>query len=698
MKNKAKDAQILKSVISAALTLGLICNSLRLQGAEEKADHILDKSSATLAATLALNKLSNTIAQAPADDNSLYTEMMAAPASYTDPTKAEELLKTIFAKGISDSFASDATQMLIRLADGKDATELFGADFIIGATNAPQELVDTFVAKHYKTTFQKARKRACKEQATRIAAKVSPTEEEIDNLPKDELSKLMATRVAQAQSEPVFQENMKYIGDAIVKPMLEDAYNQRDFQRAFSRTCAVNGIAQSTIATNILLRLTANIKAKKDAAKTGEVIYGIFPSVIAVTIPECAENRAKEILSQALADTKLPLDINALAKEISVNPKSHRTIEDSRKAFQQGLSTKLIAAATEKTLSLAQPNEKGETQAFAKNYFSSAEITKGLNTRITKELDTTLKPLRNAFAEIQFKESFPTLEAKEWYPDENLIDHVAESNDFRRVLKKWRKLDALEEFAKTEAQNPLLEETSQKLDKTIVESFEPGTAALISQHKSVKDLFAEIKGGIAKEGATPKLNKIVDLYTKRVSDKWEEEREKLLPKELIEKKLYKDLFPSTKRLIELMAKTIMESMAEPTPEEEKPKPPEDTPQPPPEELKEIEMKCRLIFTRAHEEIEIEVLIDDKRTARHTCPYAPTSYRKNVASFTDKVARSVSDIVEEATKKNRVALTIILDVQDPLIYYSAVSDISWILKQTIELLGEYITKYEVSENR
>jgi hypothetical protein len=40
----------------------------------------------------------------------------------------------------------------------------------------------------------------------------------------------------------------------------------------------------------------------------------------------------------------------------------------------------------------------------------------------------------------------------------------------------------------------------------------------------------------------------------------------------------------------------------------------------------------------------------------------------------------------------------LDVQDPLVYYSAVSDVSWILKTAIEALGEYITKYEVSENR
>lgn len=680
------------------LVAALLCTATLLH-ADEKAEHILDRSSATLAATLALGKLSQTIAQAPADDNLLYSKMTSSPADYTDPIKAEELLKPIFAKEISDGFANDAVQMLTRLADGKDTAELFGAEFITGATNAPQELIENLVSKNYRATFQKARRRACKEQAARLAAKVSPTEIEVDTLSKERLTDLMATRVAQTQNEPVFQENIKYIGDAIVKPMLEEAYNQRGTQKALARTCSVSGIAPSTIATNILKHLSATIQAKKESAKEGETVYNIFPSVKAEAVPQAAEEKTIKMLDQRLAETAVPLDINALAKEISSNPQKHHTLNDSRKAFQQGLSAKMTEIALQTILSQTQPNEKSEVQAFGKSHFESGEVSKKLNQRIAKELDITLAPLRNAFAELQFKENFPTLNDKRWYPDQPLVDHVVESNDFRKILKKWHKIDGLKEFANVGQNKPLLEETIKLLDIAIVNSFEPGAAALHSQHTIVKDLLNEVKVQFQKENSKPDLNRIIELYTKSVIRKWDESKDKTLPKEILEARIYDNLFPSTQRLIALMAKTILDSLNEPIPEEEeKPKPPENTPQPPPEELKEIEMNCRLVFSRAHEEIEIEVFIDGKKTARHTCPYAPTSYRKKMSDFTGKAAHSVSEIVQEATKNNRVALKIMLDVQDPLVYYSAVSDVSWILKTAIESLGEYITKYEVSENR
>ena len=181
--------------------------------------------------------------------------------------------------------------------------------------------------------------------------------------------------------------------------------------------------------------------------------------------------------------------------------------------------------------------------------FDAIEVSKKLNQRIAKELDITLAPLRNAFAELQFKENFPTLNDKRWYPDQPLVDHVVESNDFRKILKKWHKIDGLKEFANIGQNKPLLEETIKLLDIAIVNSFEPGATALHSQHTIVKELLNEIKVQFQKEKSKPDLNRIIELYTKSVIRKWDESKDKTLPEEILEARIYDSLFPSTQRLI-----------------------------------------------------------------------------------------------------------------------------------------------------
>ena len=665
----------------------------------ERPEAVLERSSAELAATLALNRFAQSLSQAAPDNAPLVEEMSSNPGRYADPDSAERDLRGFFAKRLSARYAEGAGKVLARLAGERTADEAFDRAFLAAATNAPKEIVDGYVAAHYADAFKAARRTACRRQAERIASRVRPSEREIDDLASEELARQMTERVAAAQDEPVFRENLKYIASSVVKPMLEDAYNQRDFQNAVARNATPAGYAPSAIASNVAASVREAVGRRRAEAEAPETVYGVFPSVLARTVPERAEGRAAEILDQAAAAEDVPLDASAIALAIAENPSAHRRLADSRKAFEPGLAERLIASATEKVLAAAPEAERAEAAAFAKGHFAAPAVAEAIGKRVSRTLDERLRDLRAAFAEVQCETFLPQLAAGDWIPAPELVDAVAESNDFRKVLSRWRDMDALGEFRAAEAANPFLEEASQRLDKLVVDAFEPGAAALACQHGLADSCAKTLRAELGAGAELPPLPDLVARLTGSVSKGWSERRASVLGEAMAAKEAYADLFPSTRRKIELLARAMMEAPTESPPETEE-KPPETPPQdaPPPETLEEIALDCRIVFTRAHEEIVAEVIVNEKPAGRFTCPYPPSGYRRSSSAFSGATAKAVSDVVAEATRSNRVALTVLVDVKDPLIYHGAVADTSWLLKQSVDALGEYVSKFEINESR
>ena len=650
--------------------------------ADERPEADLDRSTATLAATLALDKLAKSVAREEPSDAALLAEMSANPGRYRDPGEARRELQGFFAASFSARYADEAAKMLERLGGGLDDA------FASSATNAPAALVDDYVSRNYDGVFKSARKKACREQAARISSKVRPSEKEVDELPEDELAKTMTSRVADSQSEPVFQENEKYIATSIVKPMLEEAYNERSFQNAIARECVPTGFAPSAIATNILVRVNEAVAAR--AAMKPEGAYGLFPSVAARTVPECAEARAGVILSRALDEEKVPFDNDAVALAIARDAAAHRKFADSRKAFLPGLADAMIASATKRELAAAPEGERAELEVFARGHFADKAIADKLSRRVEGELDAGLKRLRDAYAAIQLERLFPYM--AKWNPDEALIDKVAESNDFRKALSRWRELGELKEFARIEAANPLLEETSALLDKTIVERAETGVGAMTEQHKMVDALFPDVRSHFAKE-QRPALSKVVEHYSKIVAAAWEAKRKRTYSAEAYEAGLYAKLFPSTMRRIEMASKALMEAQAEAEETPEEPPPEEPPPPPPPEELEEIEMDFRIVFSLERDEIVADISTHGSTAGRYSCPYQRSGYRKHGTEFTASCAEAIKSVLGEAAKRNRIALTITVEVRDPFIYHGTVADSSRLVKAVVEDLGEYITKFD-----
>lgn len=683
--------------LAALAALAPATDALAAAG-DERPEAQFERSSAELAATLSLSKLEAAIAAAEPDGTALFTEMTGDPARYRSAEDSRESLREVYAAGIAARYSEEARRMLDKLAGDKGFDAVFTDSFAQTAISAPKALVEGAVASGYAKAFKVARDRACSVQRERIVSKIRPSEDEVDSLGRDALVQLLVERISQAQDTAVFEENLKYIETSIAKPLVEDAWNQRSFQAGVAQTAAVDGYAPSVIASNLVARVEEAIAAKrKEAAEPGSV-YGLFPSIRAKSAPEAAAKRLGVVLDRALDEMPVPLDEDAIALAIAKDIASHRRFGDSRKVFEPGLGEAMAAAALKRVSDAAPAAERGEVESFAAGHFREKKTAEAISARVSRELDANLKRLRDAFAANQVETSFPTLCDGSWLPGEELVDSVAASNDFRKALAGWRAVAGLEGFRDAEKAGLFLEEASALLDARIVEAFVPGVAAMSSQHRTVEEIFPRIKAWQQKEKSD--LAGLSRHYADEVAKAWGDSRAKVLPQAVAEGGAYQGLFPSTVRMVEVYSHAVMDALEEEKekPVEEEPEPVEETPPPPPEELEEIEMAFRIVYSRHSDDIVAQIFLNDAESSRFTCPYPPNGYRRNAAAFAERTTAAIGGLLAETAKTNRIALTVVLDIQDPLVYYGAVSDASWLLKGIVEELGDYVTSFEMTEKR
>lgn len=659
---------------------------------------LIDKSTKELAASLAIKELSKAIAF-PGEDW-IYTELITNSQNHIDPVESEKRVEILFRDKTAELYKCDTAKILNRLADENDISEIFSPTFLDGVTNAPSGKITGIIQTQYNPLYRKARKLACQDQAKQIAAKVHPTENEVDTISQKDLSELLTKKIVEAQTIPVFKENHSFISDSIVKPIMEDAYNQRNLQRTWVRTLPASGYAPSSIASNLTLKLNLEIEQKRKNTPLNSVTYAIFPSVQNEVIPQVSNSRAIDIIDKIERDTPISLNLNNLAASITASPHLHKRLADSETIFSKGLEEAIVTNTIRKLQEIAPVPEHPELLSLASSHLTIAYKITERKKRIKAELETALVALRDAYAKLQFKKYFPLLDNKAYLPEDDLVDKMVEKNP-SHPLNEWRQEDLLSVFSSVEVENIVLEETSRLLDNALTETFQPGIKSRETQHKIITELYPSVLEWFKKGARKSPLPEIILEYTSLVTTRWKAERKEQLLPSLSETNHYLELFQSSKKKIELLSKTIMESPEPPKPEpqpKEEQKPEEPTPPIPPQELIEKEMAVRVTFNREHEEIKVNLIVDGETLGSYTCPYAPNSYKRRAGEFTTKPAQALGDLLKIATKSNRLSVKILLDVRDPFVYYSAVSDISWLIKGTIESFGEYITKYELTENR
>lgn len=678
-------------IISTALSF-LFCATIAIASsplestANGNPETILDRSSAELAATLAIAKLEASMADSTPDDSLLFNAMSASPGDFRSLALSRQALRKCFSDSLAHNFASGASQILQRLAGANPVSEIFSPSFLDSATNPAPAFIESMTARCYDGLFNSARSRICNQQAARISSSIRPDVAEVDSRQRGELAALLVERIAHAQTEPVFEENLKFIESSIVDPMIDDAFAQRAFQEDMAKTCAPAGFAPSAIAADIVRRTEASIEARRAAATSPDAIYGLFPSVTNTVAPQCAIIRATAILDGFIENATVPLDADAIADAICNDISHHRTLANSHAAFLPDLAKKTAVAAYNAAIAAAPVAEQSELAAFAQSHFTSKSAEAAIEKKVGKVLDAQLATLRNSFAASQFPSLFPDIATNAWIPAAALVDTVAQSRNRKKTLDAWRDIEELARFADVESATPMLEETSRLLDSGIADRFHHGINAYDCQSKIVDSTYPAVVEEFSNQDAD--VESIIAFFSAEVLAQWPVAANEILATS--EVSAYATLFPSIGKKIELLAHAIMDARKERT-QDTTSQSIDDSPAIP-DNPEEVPMTATVVFSKDRNSISAVVTIDGLSAGKFACPFSQKGFRRNSAAFSEAIVRTIGDRLRQAATSKRIALTVSFEVRDPFIYYGAVAEPAGLLKRLAAELASSIASF------
>lgn len=688
--------QIFFTMLSVTIMLGAMPNAVATANSGDVAGLEHDRATAELAASLVLAKLNDEI-YAEADNSApVFEAMVADTATHAEPAVAKEKLKDVYTSAIKEKYREEAVVILDRLAAPKPRAEVFGEEFLELAQLPPDELLSNAIEHKYSGVFTTARTRACKEQAERLTATVRPTEQEVDELSREELTARMTERVAKAQKETVFQENLGFISEQLVTPMLNEAYKQRDEQRQYVERTSVDGYAPSRIVKELQKKLNDELARRRSSAGEGQHIYNCFPS-LTKQLDEISRKRAFRLYEDKINTISLQLDAATVQRELDASPENHRKLEDSEKYFMPMLQKQLCEQGFQAIVNAAKPEERDEVTTFIKGHDENAQQAPAV-ARLKRELTPLLKEVRKQCAQKQFEGMYPELADGSWYPEASLVDSVCETSNVKKTLDNWRELIGLEKFARVEQQRVILEETSKLVQDKIVDGFDQGSEARTAQHRLVDNTFPAVRNEVKNMQQLPPVEQITQIFISKVNSSWVEERLIVVqfPEGKEDDSRYVELFPSTIKKIELLSKTLLEQLEKEKQEEIKPeeKPIEDPNETPPEEKEKILLDCVIVFDRKGDSMNGAVVLDGKRIAEFTCPHNPDKFKQGRTGFVNSVATALTQEVRKVAIDKLVSITITIDVRDDLVYYSAVSGVSFKLRNELMALGDAIESLEI----
>lgn len=668
-------------------------------GAEE-----FRKSTDELAATLLLDRLrSETLAPSPLAD-APYAAMTSDPASYIDPDAARAALEPVYSKALAARYADAADAVLRKLSEREGGVAL-GEEFTAAAKTLDPSALAAAVKRDFPAAFAEARKRACAEQRDRFATDIRPTESEFERTPRDQLVKELSARIAAAQKEPVFKENLKFISSDFAEPLVAEAEKQREAQRRVVKHAQLSRWTPDGVRTDLEAALKTFLDdEKKRAEESGSFAYGAFPSV-AESIGKISERRACERLEALLKDTKIDVDADTVARAVEADPRAHHARKDSIAAFAPKLRDNLVKAVIDRACALASSEEKAELRKWAEPLLAADGALGG---EVARTVDNALLPkidgARAAYANAQIEKYFKPLADRSWFPEPVFADAFCERPDWNASVREWRGCAPLGEFAKAAREHPLIEETDERVEKYVDRAMNAARTARTRQHGIVDEKFDEVKNSVVKiSDKLPSLETIVSFYTERVGAAWKEERDKTLWGDVPENERPKngaaqhvELFGSTKDLVALKARLILEQIKEesetkkkePDPEKQKPEeekePQPDSPAPDMPEI--VEMECRFEITRDAGDIVVKCLTDGEMLAEGRCPEDRAVFRKAAGDTAKNVTAQLGDRLRDKARGGKeVSVRATLLVKDPLVYYGIVTAMSRALEDRVDEL-------------
>ena len=527
-----------------------------------------ERTAAEGAADISVGRIVAELAEKGPKNGGLERAMLEDSAKFAEREKAKELCRRIFEREIEVEF----------LEKVKGVRERLGMD----GEFRPKRGRQTHDDKLFEAAFERERKSACEKQAKGIAGAVRPSESEFETKDEAALRAEMTKKVAAQQKGGVFEENLGYISGTVVDPVIASARAEMKRQRDYLVRTRCEAYAPSVLAKEIEANLRRNVEERKAKEPDPSKAWGVFPKTLAEGIPEATARRTLERVARCADDVPVRVDAAEISAAIAKDPKTHRTASASEKAFRGAFEKAVLDGALVRAEREAPEPERKEFAAYVRAHAGEAAIGKAVEARVRRELLPELKKVRGELAQADLLRGWPQLADGTWYPDAELADAVAARSDYQKAVGGWRKMAELSDLSLAGAKAVRLEETDRLADKAVAGAFDRARDAIAAQNAILTAAEPEVLGEAKDRKAsfwrrTPDYGKIVELLTEAVEDKWDDVRvETLWPEKGMRPRNAKDqhaaIFPSVKKRIELIAKSILEEMEKPEPEEK----PEDS--------------------------------------------------------------------------------------------------------------------------
>ena len=597
------------------------------------------------AADIAVSRIASELAKTGPQAGTLEKAMLEGGEKFASREGAKELCKEVYRAAVESEFRAKVDAVSDRLGLDKAELAARGQKAFDGKLGADD-------GKLFEATFEQERKSACERQARGIAGAVKPSEEDVETKDEQALRQEMTAKVVAQQRNAVFEENLKYISETIVDPVIDSAKKEMKRQREYLSRTKCEAYAPSALEKEIEANLRKNVEARKAKEDDPSKVWDVFPKTLADALPAVVEHRTLERVAKNVDDVAVAVDAESILKTIASDPAAHRRADESEKIFRGIFAAQVLDGALARAEQEAPAKERGEFAEYVRAHAASPEIVRAVETRIRREVLPKWKAARVAAAKSEADRIWPTLADRTWYPDAELADAVAARSDYAEAVKAWRKAPELEALAKADGGKPVMEETAADADKSVLAAFDLARSAIAAQTALVGEAEPSVLGE-AKDRkssfwrATPDLKAIVGMLTEAVERKWGEKRLGTLwgdgerPANASDQ--HAALFPSVRRQIELVARSILEQMEKPEPEPEKKPEPEEKPEDPSESDQESEeqlMMYSIIVKREGDQVTVKLEQGKSTVAERSAKAKMSDYQGAMKYVSDKLGTEI----------------------------------------------------------
>ena len=597
-----------------------------------------DQTAVDGARSVALRRAEMRVAENGPQSGVLRQYMLDSPKDFENAARSKEDCRVLYRSLLDAEFAGEKARIDQRLG--------------IALTTCHASLSETLAEKamkRFETYYAAERKAACEEQAKTIAANVKPSEADFGRKDEAVIRAELEGAVIGQQRSVVVEENKKYVSGKIVDPIMDSAKKELARQREYLKRTRCDAYAPSALEKELAANLEKNVGER--ASKSSEAIkWGVFPVVVEQGAKEVAEKRTLERVAHAIDDVEMKVDKDLIRGRIAADRERHRKAADSELAFRNVFAGLLTGKALDKVIADAPTAERAEFKEFVMARAGEASLGKAVESRVKRELLPQVREVRREIAAEDSAKIWPTLMDGTWFPESSLADDVCSRSDYSKVIKRWRDSPELAGFVNAAKGLVLIEETETLADGRVAKAFDLARSAITAQNAVLDTVVPSVLDEAKDRKAswfsrTPDFKKIVEMLTAGVEAQWRDTRETVLwgedEKPVNATEQHRELFPSVRKRIELVAKTILEEMEKPDPEE-KPEP-EETPEETPEDVSESESETppeELEFTvsvkKSGGQLEMKVLRGKTSVFERTCPAKRGDFRSASGALVDKL--------------------------------------------------------------